>query len=158
MKAMLLLLCAFSLLFAMELDVQEKEFGNIEYTVRELGSSNSTLHVALIKGQSQYYFESVDGFNGVYKGSIPLLPPGTYTLNVADLNTGDSAEKTFSVLPSSAEGVQKNLGEMKSEVVEESTNLHMEESFPLLPWVIVGLFVVIMVILIFANPLKKKKK
>lgn len=160
MRRLLFTLCFVALLSAMSIELTEKNFGTLEYSLEERGAYNSNLTIIVLKGNVQYTVQEVTGFNGLYTGEIPILEPGTYTVKAFNANTGGKAEASINLAPQEEFlPTEESVEELKEEIAQEQLPLEIvSEQFPFLPYLIVGLFVVIVALLIFGNPLKKPKK
>jgi hypothetical protein len=160
MRKLLFILCFIALLSAMGIELTEKNFGTLEYSIEERGASNSNLTIIAFKGNVQLMVQEVQGFNGIYSGEISIIEPGTYTVKAFNENTGKRAEASISLAPQekllpTEESVEKLRGEIAQEQLSLET---VSEQAPWLPYLIVVLFVFIVALLIFGNPLTKPKK
>lgn len=157
MKSVLLLLCAFALVFAMDLEIRQVSLGAYEYTVKELNAVNTSLQVVVMKEGKQYYVEDFANYDGYQKGRLTLLQPGNYEVTAFNPNTGGTAVSTIAITsPTISEEFRENFSEQQKQAIEEQTRIPVEQIIPGLPYIIVGLFVVLVALIVFGNPLKKK--
>lgn len=160
MKRLLFILCFVALLSAMEVGLEQKNQIFIEYSIKERGAVNSTLNIVVFKGNVQYTVLEVSGFNGEHIGQLEAVEPATYTFRAYDLDTGEDAESSI-VISAQAMGLppEHTVEKLKGEVAQEQGSLEaVSEEYSWLPYLIVVLFVVIVALVIFGNPLKNPKK
>ena|GEM_PF-982494 len=161
MKNLLFILCFAAIISAsMTVEVEGKGFSTLVYHVEEAGALNSTLTVVVLEGNTQQVVQEVSGFNGLYTGEISALAPGTYTVKVYNLDTGNIGQAGITFAPQEELlPTEEAVEELQEQAAEEQTSLApVTEQYPWLPYLIVALFVVIVAIIIFGNPLKKPKK
>jgi hypothetical protein len=160
MKRVLFALCLFAMLSAMEITLDQQNPAFIEYRIEERGAADSTLTLVVAKDNVQHHVEEITGFDGLYTGQFPALGPGTYTVVVYDINTSEVGEASITIAPIAApEEIEESLEGAKAEYGEEQAVFEdIEEQAPWLPYLIVVLFVLIVALLLFGNPLKKQKK
>jgi len=159
MKRLLFALVFVSLLCAMTLELEEKALGTIGYTIQEGGAHNTSLIVVMLQGNTQHSSQQTD-FDGVYQGTFYAIEPGTYTVRAVNPETGASAEAKITLL------FQENTGELaeltqqvQEEQIEQAQTISIpEEQASWFPYLLVGVFLLIVIVILFANPLKKTKK
>lgn len=157
MKSLLVLLCAFALVFSMELEVSQVYVNYYEYQVKEINAMNTSLQIIVMKDGAQYYVEDISEYDGLYRGKLTLRQPGQYVVTVINPETGQSAEATIAVTaPVLSEEFKQNFSAQQQQAVEEQISLPAEEIIPGLPLLIVGIAIVLIALLVFGNPLKKK--
>ncbi|MCP4647418.1 MAG: hypothetical protein GY852_06740 [bacterium] len=161
MKNLLFILCFVAFLSAtMIVEVEEKGFATLVYHVEEAGALDSTLTVVVMEGDTQQTVQEVTGFNGLYTGEVQVMEPGTYTVKVYNLNTGQDGEATINFAPQEKLlPTDESVEQLKEQAAEEHVSLEpITEQYPWLIYLIVVLFVIIVAMLLFGNPLKKPKK
>ena len=159
MKQLLFALVFISLLCAMTLELEEKALGTIGYSVQEGGAYNTSLIVVVLQGDTQHSVYKTE-FNGLYKGTFHAVEPGTYTVRAVNPESGASADAkiTISFAESTAELAQLTQ-EVQEEQIEQAQIISIPEDQAFwFPYVIVGVFLLIVIVILFANPLKKTKK
>ncbi len=162
MKNLLFILCFAAIIFAgtMNVEVEGKGFSTLIYHVEEAGALNSTLTVVVLEGNTQKAVQEVTGFNGLYTGEISALPPGTYTVKVYNMDTGNIGQAEINFAPQEKLlPTEESVVQLKEQAAEQQTSLApVTDQYPWLPYLIVALFVIIVAMLLFGNPLKKPKK
>ncbi len=161
MRNLLFILCFAAIISAsMSVEVEGKGFSTLVYHVEEAGALNSTLTVVVLEGNAQQAVQEVTGFNGLYTGEISALAPGTYTVKVYNLDTGNIGQAVITFAPQEELlPTEESVKELQEQAAEQQTSLApVTEQYPWLPYIIVALFVVIVAIILFGNPLKKPKK
>ena len=143
----------------MTLELEEKALGTIGYSVQEGGAYNTSLIVVMLQDDTQHSTHKTD-FDGVYKDSFHVIEPGTYTVRAVNPETGASAEAKITL--SFAENTGE-LAELTQQVQEEQIEQAQTISIPedqasWFPYLLVGGFLLIVIVILFANPLKKTKK
>ncbi len=161
MRNLLFILCFAAIISAsMSVEVEGKGFSTLVYHVEEAGALNSTLTVVVLEGNAQQAVQEVTGFNGLHTGEISALAPGTYTVKVYNLDTGNIGQAVITFAPQEELlPTEESVKELQEQAAEQQTSLApVTEQYPWLPYIIVALFVVIVAIILFGNPLKKPKK
>lgn len=160
MKQLLFALVFISLLCAMSLELEEKALGTVGYTVQESGAYNNSLILVVLQGDTQYSVQETPDFNGFYKGTFHVIEPGTYTVRVVNPDTGASAEAKITLASQEhAAEIAQVTQNIKEEQTEAAQTIALpEDQTSWFPYLIVGVFLLIIVILLFANPLKKTQK
>jgi len=160
MKYLLFALCFVALLSAITVELEEGAFGTIEYTIEDRNAYNSTLTIVVMQAGAQHSVYTVDGYNGVYSGEFQILEPDTYTLKVYNLDTGEIGEATLAMPPEkSSAAVAPAVEVAKEESTKQQTIIDLpQEQESWLLYLIVGVFILIILVILFANPLKKHKK
>lgn len=157
MKRLFALLCMFALVFSMDLEINQVSIGYYEYKVKELNAVNTSLQILVMKDGKQFYVEDVPGYDGLYRGSLTLRTPGQYLIAASNPQTGASAEAGLIVSsPVLSEEFQENFTAGQEQAIEENISIPAQELIPGLPFIIVGIFVILIALLVFGNPLKKK--
>ena len=157
MKRIFALLCMFALVFSMDLEINQVSIGYYEYKVKELNAVNTSLQVVVMKDGKQFYVEDVPKYDGLQRGSLTLRTPGQYLITAFNPQTGASAEVGLVVSsPVLSEEFQQNFSAEQNQAIEEKISIPSEELIPGLPFIIVGISVVLIALLVFGNPLKKK--
>ncbi len=157
MKSVLILLCAFALVFSMDLEISPFALGYYEYTVKELNAVNTSLQIVVMKDGAQYYVEDIGKYDGLYKGNLSLRQPGQYTITAINPKTGESAETMLAVAsPVLSDEFKANFSAEQKQVVKEATSIPAEQIIPGLPFIIVGICIILIALIVFGNPLKKK--
>ncbi len=159
MRTALFILCFVALIFPMSVGLEEKTPYTLEYRIEERGAYDANLTLVFFRDGTQFYVEEVYGFNGLHEGELQVLDRGTYTLRAYDTTTGDTGEAALAVseLPSGSLSEAAPTAELQEEYEEVSTTLE-QAGFSWLPYLIILLFVFLVVLLLFGNPFKKKKK
>ena len=160
MKQILFALCFVALLSAITVEMEEGAFGTIEYTIEDRNAYNSTLTIVVMQGEAQHSVYSIEGCNGLYDGKFQILEPATYTIKVYNLDTGEAGEATLSISPEkTAAQAASAVEEVKEEATAQQVIIDIpQEQESWLIYLIVGVFIVLIVVILFANPLKGKKK
>jgi len=91
---------------------------------------------------------------------ILLSKPGSYTVRAFNADTGASTEEPLYLVPPPEPPAQmvELLEEAEEERVEKQISLDITEQMPWLPYVIVALFIILIVLFFFGNPLKQPSK
>ncbi len=151
------MLCIFALVFSMELEISQISLGYYEYKVKELNAMNTSLQIVVMKDGKQFYVEDIQEYDGLHKGALTLRTPGQYQVSAFNPQTGASAEAGVAVSsPVLSEEFQQNFSSEQQKQAEEYISIPAEEIVPGLPFIIVGLFVILVALILFGNPLKKK--
>jgi len=162
MKNLLFILCFAAIISAatMNVEVESKGFSTLIYHVEEAGALNSNLTIVVMEGNAQQAVQEIKGFNGLYTGEIPAMGPGTYTVKVYNLDTGNVGEATITFAPQEELlPTEESVEQIKEQAAEKQTSLTpITDQYPWLIYLIVALFVIIVAMLLFGNPLKKPKK
>jgi hypothetical protein len=161
MRNLLFILCLVAFLSAsMNVEVEGKGFSTLVYHVEEAGALNSTLTVVVLEGNTQHAVQEVTGFNGLHTGEIPGMSPGIYTVKVYNIDTGNVGQAGIDFAPQETLlPTDESIEELKEQSAEQQLSLDpVTEQYPWLPYLIVVLFVVIVAMILFGNPLKKSKK
>jgi len=113
-----------------------------------------------MQGEAQHSVYSIEGCNGLYDGKFQILEPATYTIKVYNLDTGEAGEATLSISPEkTAAQAASAVEEVKEEATAQQVIIDIpQEQESWLIYLIVGVFIVLIVVILFANPLKGKKK
>lgn len=157
MKKLFALICMFALVFPMELEINQLTVGYYEYSVKELNAVNTSLQVVVLKEGKQYYVEDIAGYNGLHRGKLTLREPGRYMVTAFNTQTGESAEAGVVVAaPAISQEAQQEFEAEQQKQAEEYLEIPAQEIVPGLPFIVVGLFVVLVALILFGNPLKKK--
>lgn len=157
MKRIFALLCMFALVFSMDLEISQVSIGYYEYKVKELNAVNTSLQIVVMKDGKQFYVEDIAKYDGLHKGSLALRQPGQYLISAINPQTGASAEAGLIVSsPVLSEEFQENFSAGQEEAIQEKISIPAEELIPGLPFIIVGISVILIALLVFGNPLKRK--
>ncbi len=160
MKRLLFALCFVALLSAVTVELTEGMLGSVEYTVKDPDARDSSLTIVILKGDTQYAVYSEPDFDGVYHNSFQVVEPGEYTLRAYNMDTGGAGESTIVLSPAQNNSpLQKAIEETKKETTEQQVLIDIpDEQASVLPYLIIGFFILLLAIVLFANPFKKKKK
>ena len=157
---MLFILCFVAILSAMSIELKETIPGLIEYRIEDRDAYNSSLVIVVLKGNTQHAVYRVEEFNGLHSEQFQMIGPGTYTVTAYSMDTGNTAESEITISPQKiSQETKKAFEEIEKGLIEEQAAVALsEEQTSWLTYLIVGLFIVIVIMLLFGNPLKKPKK
>ncbi|MEM4272017.1 MAG: hypothetical protein QXH30_00325, partial [Candidatus Bilamarchaeaceae archaeon] len=113
--------------------------------------------IVVMKDGKQYYVEDIPAYDGMHTGALTLRQPGQYLITAFNPHTGGEAEARVAVAPPPlSEEFQKNASAEQQRQAEEYLSLPASEAIPGLPLIIVAVFIILVALLVFGNPLKKK--
>ena len=148
MKRVLFALLAMAMLFSeMTIELDQLENSNIvEYTVTATGVRDGILKVSVFSGNRQVSVQTVNDFDGVAKGFLTLSGSGAYKVKVLETTTDAYAETEFTFSEPS---------------IQTSTGPEFISGGEIPEWVgLLGaaLAIIVVILIIFGNPLSEKKK